>query len=105
MGPHKRSWGTLVLTYLLAPLGNELTLEAAWRTVRSLAGGMGFAIALTGLAPFGTAPQPLQPVHLASASEPSRTNHTRVSLDGEGGKRFLLITTQRSGSTRVVHAA
>ena len=65
----------------------------------SVAGGMGFAIALTGLAPFGTAPQPLQPVHLASASEPSRTNHTRVSLDGEGGKRFLLITTQRSGST------
>jgi LPS sulfotransferase NodH len=62
---------------------------------------MGFAIALTGLASFGTAPQPLQPVHLASASEPSRTNHTRVSLtlDGEGGKRFLLITTQRSGST------
>ena len=66
---------------------------------RESPGGLGFAIALTGLAPFGTAPQPLQPVHLASASEPSRTNHTRVSLDGEGGKRFLLITTQRSGST------
>ena len=65
------------------------------------------AIALTVPASFGTAPQPLQPVHLASASEPSRTNHTRVSLtlDGEGGKRFLLITTQRSGSTRDAHAA
>ena len=67
---------------------------------------MAFAFALTGVAPFGTAaPQPLQPVlpvhaaHLASASEPSRTNLTRADLDQRGGKRFLLITTQRSGST------
>ena len=64
---------------------------------------MACALALTGVAPFGTAPQPLQPVlsvqDLASASEPSRANHTRVNLDKKGGKRFLLITTQRSGST------
>ena len=68
---------------------------------------MAFAVTLTltGVAPFGTAPQPLQPVlpvqaaHLASASEPSRTNRTRVNLDEKGGKRFLLMTTQRSGST------
>ena len=73
---------------------------------------MALAFALTGVAPFGTTPQSLQPVltvpaaDLASASEPSSTNHTRINrreeeqLDRkEGGKRFLLITTQRSGST------